>query len=125
MSTTKVFAYKGIIGIDSTPTDEGMVAPYGGGNLGVVMNADKVLISNEALELLKKIKTGRDAIGDVDAFMADQPIFAWFGGHKRILNPDKAVAARDYKPSLLKAYEGEIEIPDDFIVAVEDLLYKS
>ena len=124
MTYTTVFAYKGIIGIDSTPTDEGMIAPYGNGNIGVVTDADKVRISPDALSLLKTIKKGRDYIGDVDTFKCNDKsnVFSWFGGHKRILDPAKSVGSRDYNPSLLKVYEGDIEIPDDFKVAVMDKL---
>lgn len=122
MSITTVFAYKGFIGINSTPTDEGMVAPHGGGNIGVVMNANSVRFSLEALDLLKTIKVGKDAIGDVDVFMSGEPTFAWFGPHKRIISPKNAVAARGYNPSLLKVYDGEIEIPVDFKEHIDVIL---
>lgn len=59
--------------------------------------------SPEAIELLKKISIGRDAIGDVDWFrtrMDGKPpgfAFSWFGPISRIVNVKSAVAARDFR----------------------------
>lgn len=119
-----VFAYKGYIGIDSISTDDGIMAPFGNGNIGVVADAEKVRISSYAMALLKTIKRGGDCIGNVDAFKCNDGVivFSWFGQHRRIVNPIEAVGSRDYNPSLLKTYEGEIEISNDFICAVEDIL---
>ena len=121
---TEVFAYKGFIGILSNPSHEGIIAHPGNGNLGVVMDASKVRISNEALTLLKSIKKGRDCIGDIDVFTTNdnKVIFSWLGGYMNIVKANEIVGSREYDPSHLKAYNGEINVPSDFIEAVDEIL---
>ncbi|HWY34086.1 MAG TPA: hypothetical protein VNX68_05525, partial [Nitrosopumilaceae archaeon] len=52
--------------------------PNTGSNFGCSLsNCDRLAISKEALELLKQVKTCRDAIGD---FMWDETSFSWIGG---------------------------------------------
>ena len=63
---TTIFAYKGIIGIQSSPDAEGLIAKPGNGNLGCVIDAASVEIQKEALDLLLKIPKGRDGLGDFD-----------------------------------------------------------
>ena len=55
---------------------------------------EKVGISPEALELMKKIKRNRDAVGDL---MWDENSFAWWGSNYRIMNPAKSETARDFR----------------------------
>jgi hypothetical protein len=120
MERTKVFAYKGIIGIQSGPNAELIAHPIHG-NVGCVADASKCDISPEALEALKTIKPSNDGIGDVDAFDAkDVVVFAWFGGYMRALVPDQCEVARDTDFNLLTATEG-VEIPDDFKLFVDEL----
>ena len=72
-------------------------------NLGqVIIGTDTLLgVSDEAIKLLKKIKPGRDAIGDVSWWTAteNRSCFAWFGGPKQIIDVTDRdiVAARDYR----------------------------
>jgi hypothetical protein len=55
-------------------------------------------ISAEAVALLKTIKRGRDAIGDVDWFTtADgKAAFCWIGGPKALIRVEGAVGSREY-----------------------------
>jgi hypothetical protein len=123
MSTkTKIFAYKGYVGIQSAPDAEGMIAKPEGGNFGVVVDADKAEISTEALELLKKVKRGRSSLGDIDVFQADDKmvILGWIGGYLNAFKPSDVEGSREYKPELLKATEG-VEIPVEFKTYIDSL----
>ena len=72
-------------------------------NMGqVIIGSDTMLgVSAEAIELLKKIEPGHDAIGDVDWFIAsdDRACFCWFGGPNRIIDVTdrEIVAARGFQ----------------------------
>ena len=111
---TKIFAYKGIVGIESNPDAEGLLAKPGGGNIGCVLNAASAEISQEALDVLKSIPRGRDGLGDIDVFKADdgRVIIGWLGGYKKVVTKDSETS-RDYNPSLLQATEN-VEVPEDF-----------
>jgi len=111
---TKVFAYRGLIGIKSTWDAEGLINdPTADGQLGFVIDASHVDISEEALGLLKKIKKSSDDIGDVMAYKAQDgmTIFAWMGGIQRVLT-NQHEADNEYDPSTLTTTE--VEIPEDF-----------
>ena len=102
---TKVFAYKGVIGIESSVDAEGLLnKPLESGQLGFVLNSKCVDISKEALELLKKVKPSGDDIGDVDIFKADDNriIFCWLGRNKKEFKPEDATGSSEYNPSLIK-----------------------
>jgi hypothetical protein len=120
---TKVFAYKGFVGIVSNPKAEGLLNdPLKPGQLGFIVDADYVDIQPEALELLKKVRTSGDDIGEVDAWKcADgKTAFSWLGGPWKVFSPDEegCTSSRTYDPSLLKATEG-VETPQDFIEFIE------
>lgn len=55
-------------------------------------------ISEEALELMRLVKRGNDAIGDIDWFKLynDEYVFSWIGGLYRILDPLDSVTARGF-----------------------------
>ncbi len=117
-----VFAYKGIIGIKSSHDCEGIIAHPVGSNLGVVCEADKVLFSPEAVELLKTIKKGNGSIGDIDIFQSDTgPVFCWLGSYLKVIIPSEVEGSRTYDPSLINSSEG-IEVPENFIKFAEDKL---
>jgi len=119
---TKIFAYKGIVGIQSGPDAENMVAKPENGNLGCVLEAQGIDISPEALELLKSIPRGRDGLGEVDVFQAgDKIIFGWLGGYMKAILPEQCETSRDYNPSLLNSTEG-VEAPEDFRKFVDEQL---
>lgn len=114
---TKVFSHRGIIGIQSSYTADGLLNdPTQPGQLGFVADASQVEIHPEALELLKKVKRSHDDIGDVDVFGASdgKVIFAWLGGPMRALNPEEVEGSSSYDASLLKSTDG-VETPQDFI----------
>lgn len=120
----KVFSHRGIIGIESSPYDKAILAHPGGGNIGVVADASLVEISEDALQLLKTIKVGRDSIGDVDCFRSgDKIIFGWLGGYCMPINPKGAEAARGFKPELLKV-SPNVFPSSEFVQFVDDSYLK-
>lgn len=117
----KIFEYKGYVGIDSDPNSEGLVAKPGGGSLGVVMDASKADISPKALELIKKVRKGRDGLGEIDVFgTTEKPILGWLGGYKKAFKPEEIESSRDFNPNLLKSVEG-VEAPDGFKKFIDTL----
>lgn len=113
---TKVFAYSGFIGVESDYKAEGLLNnPAQPNELGFVIDADFVDITEDALELLKNIKKSHDDIGDVDVFKSDKKtIFSWMGGCFCIIDPESAEGSREYNPSLLKPSNQDILIPEGF-----------
>jgi len=119
---TKVFAYKGKIGIQSDYKAEGLLNdPSQPGQLGFVVEAKHVDISPEAYEALGKVKRSNDCIGDVDVFPSDKgPMFSWMGGALRMIDPATAEGSRSHYPTLMQPYVKDgIEVPQSFIDAVE------
>lgn len=119
---TKVFAHKGIIGISSDENADGVIAKFGNGNIGCVCDASQVEISKEAFDLLLTIPRGRDSLGDIDVFKANDGmvIFAWLGGYLKVLDPKKIQASREYNPKLLNITDGVITTKD-FISFVDNM----
>lgn len=114
---TKIFEYKGFMGIESAPDAEGLLNdPMQPGQLGFVTDASKCEFSQAAIDILKQVKKSHDDIGDVDVFKAGDGmvIFSWFGGPLKILSPKWDVSGSStYSPELLEATEG-IEPTDKF-----------
>lgn len=116
---TKVFIYKGIMGIQSNENSDALIAKPGNGNLGCVCDASKVQISKEALDALKSIPRGHDGLGEIDIFQSgDKVIFGWLGGYLKAFKPENIETSIDYNPSLLK-HSDDVEIPKEFIEFVD------
>jgi hypothetical protein len=78
---TKVFIYKGVIGIQSEETSEALLVKPDVGTLGCICDASKVKISKEALDVLKTIPKGHDGLGEIDTYQSgDKILFMWLGG---------------------------------------------
>ncbi|RLG45585.1 MAG: hypothetical protein DRN81_01325 [Thermoproteota archaeon] len=113
---TKVFAYKGIIGIESSLDAEGLINnPREKGQLGFSLKAESVEFSQGAIDILLKIEKSSDAIGDVDIFMSnnDGVVFSWIGGPRRAIHPGKAEGSNVYDPTLISATDN-VDVPEDF-----------
>lgn len=86
----KVMGYKGWIIIDTAdPTEDKDFIPAGGPRIGCVLanTKERLGISDEALELLRKIPKGIDDIGDVDCFKSGtNGVFAWLGPARRLVS---------------------------------------
>lgn len=125
---TQVFSYDRFVGIQSSTEVQGLLNdPFKEGQMGFVLNASAVDISQEALDLLKKVKKSGDCIGDIDIFAAgDEACFCWLGGTKKVIdteNPDIS-GSRDYDASLL---DGRVNIvenipPAEFVMACKTFL---
>lgn len=114
---TKVFEYRGFVGIQSLPNAEGLLNdPTQPGQLGFVADASKCEFSQSAIDLLKQVKKSHDDIGDVDVFQAGDGmvVFAWMGGPLKVLSPKWDVSgSSSYAPELLTATDG-VEPSDEF-----------
>ena len=123
---TKVYAYRGIIGVESDPKAEGLLNdPTKPGQLGYVVDAKFVDVSKQALALLKTIPKSRDDIGDMDVYAADSGmvVFCWLGGSRVMLNPASGISGSStYDPSLLKATTTKVKIDPNFLTAVDRML---
>ncbi len=121
MNKTKVFAYKGMIGIECDPESDALIAKPGNGNIGCVCDASKIDISEDALKLLRQIKRGRHSLGEIDVYKTnDLVIFGWLGGYLKAFKPHNVETSREYDPSVLKHTEN-VEIPQQFIDWVDKL----
>lgn len=122
---TRVFAHKSFVGIQASPTLEGILNhPNRSDQLGFVLDAKFLEISEEAIKLLESIPASNDAIGDIDVFKCVEPeriVFCWLGGPLQILHAPNSEGSRDYKPSLLRAVARIVknEPPKEFIEACE------
>lgn len=118
---TKVFAHKGIIGIETSNDAEGLINdPNLPGQLGYVLHANSVDFSESAIEILKEIRKSGDSIGDVDIFAANDGnvIFSFMGVEKTVVVPGKATGSRNYDPTLINPTPG-VEPPEEFCNFVE------
>lgn len=116
---TTIFAHKGVIGILSSPDAEGFFAKPGGNNLGCVLDASSVEISEEALELLKSVRKGLGGLGDFDVFQSgDKVVIGWLGGYTKCFSPSEIETSRNYCPNLLKSSLGVVT-PQEFIEFVD------
>lgn len=102
---TQVFSHKGYIGIKSAFDAEGLVNdPSKPGQLGFVLDASSVDVHPDALELLKKVPSSHDDIGDVDIFKTNdgRVVFSFLGGPLAVLCPgDGCSGSNSYHPELL------------------------
>lgn len=132
--TAMIVAYKGLVYINATiggkPVTEnqecytlenfapGLINdPTQQGQLGFIYEAGKVSITQEAVDLLKKVERNADAIGDIDIFGAEEvTTFSFLGGPHLVLDPKIHSGSRDYNPELLdKLNIVESEIDESII----------
>lgn len=97
----EITEYKGKLVIEhkETKSDHIVTVPNGSNIFGyVIKGIDHVAISKEAHNLLKKIKRGRDCIGDIDIFEIDDGgyAFATIGGMYRIIDVEHAEGSRSF-----------------------------
>ena len=100
-----VVAYKGKLVVCPDKPEEGVDQnwwPTAPGKLGCVVGDTKNLLgcSKEALDLMRKVENGHDAIGDIDWWAVDDGTyaFAWFGAIYRIIDVATAIGARGFRP---------------------------
>ena len=97
--------------------------PCGNGKFGCVLinTKGKLGISQEALELLRKIKRGRDSLGDLDCFKTadNRWCFSWIGGLARFIDIAEAETSRDYQVPPESVFDF---IPNDVPIGAIDLI---
>lgn len=125
----KIKAYKGYLVCEllAEKSIDGEVASSidNPGNFGqVIMDSGKhVGISPEAYELLKTIRPGRDAIGDVDWFGSSdgKAAFCWIGPPRQLIKASVAVGSRDYRTNY-PYVEIENDVPEQAIEAIDAIV---
>lgn len=116
-----------IVCIPSTPEKnighKGQWWPTGDGKLGCVIgNTKKNLgVSQEAIDLMKKVEMGTDAIGDIDWWWCDNETYAfsWFGPIFRIIDATDSVSAREFRPHPDQCTIIPNEVPEAAIKAIQ------
>lgn len=111
-----VFAHNGMIVMAPNEPEkdiENEWFPTNANRMGCVLcdTKNKLGVSQEALELMKTIQVGRDAIGDIDWWLCGDGkyAFSWFGSIYRVIDPKNAQSARGFK-----VYQNECTvIPND------------
>jgi hypothetical protein len=106
----RVVAYNGFLIMCPTNVeekDEEWVPTENGRTMGcVLLDSKKNLgVSDEALELMRQVPVGRDAIGDIDWWAVIDPkggeekfAFSWFGSIFRIIHAESSESARGFRP---------------------------
>lgn len=115
--------YRGWVAIVGDKKLDGLLNdPTAPGQLGFVLDAKEVEASEEALEVLRKVKRSGDDIGEVDVYRQDngKVILSWLGGPRRPINPEIHTGSNSYDATLL---DGVVTIipnspPDDFTAFV-------
>lgn len=127
---TKIFMYKGWIGVQSSPDSDGLIAKPGGGNLGVVIRTDACEITPEAKKVFKDCR--REG-GSFAPFMLTKhegqatgahgrSSFGWLGGYLNAAPISEVKIGRDCdKEALSDMVEVEnMEIPEDFKTFIDE-----
>ena len=102
---TKIFAYKGVLGIESSDLADGLMnEPNEKGQLGFVLDARFVDIQPEALKILKRIERSDDENSELDIFKIENDIvvIAWIGSSMMVFYPEKTTGNSSYNPDLIK-----------------------
>lgn len=123
---TSVFAHKSVVGIESDLKAEGLVNdPSLPNQLGFVLDALYVDISQEAYEVLLAIPKSGDSIGDVDVFKSTTGvIFSFLGGPRVVVGVDLGhTGSSTYDPTLLQGVANFVpnNPPQAFIDFVDSL----
>ena len=97
--------------------------PLDNNQLGFVLDMEKCHFNQEAIDILKNVKQGRDDIGDIDIFEGNQkPVIAWLGGPLAIVNSE-STGSSSYNASLLDCIVAEdIVIPDTLREYVDNIV---
>lgn len=79
-------------------------------------------VSKEALEAMKKIRPGRDGLGDIDWFDSthQKACFSWIGGPKDLKKLDELETSRDWQ--VRDCVEIPNDIPGGAKMAIEDMV---
>ena len=123
---TKITAYRGSIVIEPIDPKKGVEDRWwpsdGGNKMGCVLGdcSGRLGISDEALELMRRIEVGHDAIGDIDCWPCTDGTwaFSWFGCLYRIIDSE-GISARDFDRHVDKAVAAGVFVTIDNDVPAE------
>jgi hypothetical protein len=120
---TRILGHKGWIVVDTADlTQDEDFIPAGGSRIGCVLanTKERLGISDEALELLKKIPKSHDDIGDVDCFKSgDKWIFGWLGPARRLISTVGTSGSSSYDINALEFKRIPNDVPVEAKNAVE------
>lgn len=120
---TKIFAYNGVLGIDTNVDVEGLINdPKDGHQLGMVIRTDAIEITKEAKEYIKGAERERGSFAPMMLTKHADPSdkfgkssFGIMGFGKSAIKRENITIGRDCEISILEdMIETEIEIPEDF-----------
>ena len=123
---TKVFAYKGFVGIHSGFKAEGLLNnPRKKDQLGWAIDARFIDVQPEALRLLKVIKRNSQGLEEIDIFETDEneTVFAWVGSSpKKTINPLEVTGGSTYDADLISPVT--FKTPKDFMKYIDEKFFK-
>jgi hypothetical protein len=117
---TKIFAHKGILGIQSNSKVSGIVEkkPIMMGLQGFTWLIDMkfVDIQPSALKILKKMAPGSEKHYSVNIFKhsSGKTVLSWHGASKELIIPQHAKLSDNWDPSKIKA-KSTVRAPKDFV----------
>ncbi len=113
---TKIFTYKGWLGIESSDQAEGLIAKPGNGNLGVVLRSDCCEITPEAKAVFNNAKREGGSFAPFmltthagGGIMHGKSSFGWMGGY---FNADEFANVKIGRECDKKVVDDMIEVKD-------------
>jgi hypothetical protein len=122
---TRITTHRGqlVISHEQRESNEIVTSPFDSSSMGFVIGDTAYIgISAEAHEVLKTIRRGRGAIGDIDLFRTSDGLYALatLGGANVLVNPKDAEGSRDYQVPEIKWFQIiENEVPQGAVDAIE------
>lgn len=109
---TKIFAYKGILGMISAPGCPGIIAAPGkGGSLGIVIEAKHCDITPEAKAMFGHARRESGSFAGIQLTGGDNPCIGWIGGYNLACKQIEIEIGRDCDKSTLDKMN-LVEVPD-------------
>lgn len=124
---TTVFCYNGFLCIDSDYSAKGILnQPDAPGEIGFVIDANQILFTQEAIDILKNVHHTSSNLGDVDCYSINHTgniIFSWIGGPKRFFDMYDVnfKSARTANFNLLKPSKN-VKIEPIFLQYIDNML---
>lgn len=118
---TSIFAHRGYIGIESSVITEGLLNdPFMDNSIKV--DASKVLISKEAVDLFKAMPKGKDQNGLKIKLENGVTSIEWPEVTRLAIDPRDTPTTDDFNPTGLVASEEAPAVPQGFIDMVDEML---
>lgn len=108
---TKIFAYKGILGMVTHPGAAGVIAKPEKGNLGVVIEAKHCDITPEAKQMFQHARREGGSFAAIQLTGGDNPCIGWLGGYQMACEARDIEIGRDCDKSTLDKMN-LVEVPN-------------